>query len=249
MKIIWEFSESDINGVIDFVNTNRNIFVENRINRNIHRKEIVIDKDVILKTMLMCLLTSQQDSGPDSNLNVFLRNKSFLLTEKFLSQEHEIENVVQEVLISNGLKRYFNKIPHYFALNYSYLIQSNWELEKELDDCFRKDLTKHEERVFADKIDHIFKGFGSKQARNFLQSLGLTKYEIPIDSRIISWLKRIEFPVLFTPIALQDKSFYHFVSDGIQLLCEKANIYPCVLDAAIFSTNETTEWTRGKLVN
>ncbi len=248
MNIIWEFSESDINSVIEFVDLNRNIFVENRINRNIHRKDIVTNKDEILKTMLMCLLTSQQDSGPDSNLNAFLRNKPFLLTDKFLSQEQEIEDVVQEVLISNGLKRYFNKIPKYFALNYSYLVQSNWELKQELEDCFRKDLTKHEERILADEIDHNFKGFGSKQARNFLQSLGLTKYEIPIDSRIISWLKKFGFPISFTSIALQDKSFYHFVSDGIQLLCEKANIYPCVLDAAIFSSNETIEWTRGKLV-
>ena len=27
-------------------------------------------------------------------------------------------------------------------------------------------------------------GFGPKQARNLLQGLGLTRYEIPIDSRI-----------------------------------------------------------------
>lgn len=249
MKIIWEFSESDIKRVIDFVNTNKNPFVENRINRNIHRKEILIDKDTILKTMLMCLLTSQQNSGPDSNLSVFLRNKPFLLTDNFLSQEYRVEDVVREVLISNGLNRYFNKIPNYFTFNYRYLVQTDWELKDELEDCLKKDLTKTEERVLADKIDQYFKGFGSKQARNFLQSLGLTKYEIPIDSRIISWLNKFGFPILFTPIALQDKAFYHFVSDGIQLICEKANIYPCVLDAAIFSSNESTDWTTsGKIV-
>lgn len=247
MKIVWEYTESDINRVIDFVNANQNPFVENRINRNIQRNGILLDKDEILKTMLMCLLTAQQNSGPDSNLSVFLRNKPFLLTDSFLSQEHGIENVVREVLISNGLNRYFNKIPNYFTINYLHLVQSDWELKKKLEDCFSKDLTKSEERVLADKIDQDFKGFGSKQARNFLQSLGLTKYEIPIDSRIISWLKKFGFPILFTPIALQDKSFYHFVSDGIQLLCEKANIYPCVLDAAIVSSNETTDRTRGKM--
>lgn len=248
MKIIWEFSDSDIKRVIDFVNTNKNPFVENRISRNVHRKDIVLDKDVILKTMLMCLLTSQQNSGPDSNLSVFLRNKPFLLTDKYLSQEYDIEDIVREVLISNGLKRYFNKIPNYFTLNYMHLVQSNWELKNELEACFKKELTKPDERILADKIDQDFKGFGSKQSRNFLQSIGLTKYEIPIDSRIISWLKKFGFPISFTPIALQDKSFYHFVSDGIQLLCEKANIYPCVLDAAIFSSNETTDWTRAKII-
>ncbi|MBA7549614.1 hypothetical protein ES705_42104 [subsurface metagenome] len=99
----------------------------------------------------------------------------------------------------------------------------------------------------ADSIDQIFKGFGSKQARNFLQALGLTKYEIPIDSRIMNWMKNFGFSILFSPIALQDKAFYHFVSDGIQLLCEKANIYPCVLDAAIFSSNDDISWTKDNI--
>lgn len=102
----------------------------------------------------------------------------------------------------------------------------------------KKESIKLSERDLADSVDKIFKGFGSKQARDFLQTLDLTKYEIPIDSRIMNWMKGFGFPILFSPTALQDKSFYHFVSDGIQLLCEKANIYPCVLDAAIFSSND-----------
>lgn len=248
MEIIWEFSESDIKRVVSFVNGNKTFFVENRISRNIYGKDIHLDKDEILKTMLMCLLTSHQNSGPDSNLSVFLRNKPFLLTDKFLSEEYDIEAAVREVLISNGLKRYFNKLPNYFNFNYFYLVQSSWELKNELEDCFRKDFTKSEERVLADKIDQNFKGFGSKQARNFLQSLGLTKYEIPIDARTISWLNNFGFPISFTPIALQDKAFYHFVSDAIQLLCEKADIYPCVLDAAIFSSNETIDRSKTNLV-
>lgn len=248
MKIIWEFSESDIKRVIDFVNTNKNLFVENRINRNIYHKNITIDKDIIIKTMLMCLLRSQQNSSPDSNLNVFLRTKPFLLTDILLEQESNIEDIVRKVLNANGLNQYFNKIPNYFTLNYSRLLQSDWKLKEILEDCSRNDLTKSEERILADKIDQNFKGFGSKQARCFLQSLGLTKYEIPINSRMISWLKTFGFPIQFTPIALQDKSFYHFVSDGIQLFCEKANIYPCVLEAAIFSSNESTDWTRDKIV-
>lgn len=248
MKLIWEFSEPEVKSVVDFVNANKNIFVENRINRNIYQKDILIDKNVVINTMLMCLLTSPRKSNPDRNLRMFLRNSPILLTNQFLSQEYEIEEEVREVLISNGMKPYFDKVPNYFALNYRYLVQSDWELIKELEGCLNKDLTKSEERRLADKIDQNFKGFGSKHARNFLQSLGLTKYEIPIDSRTISWLTEFGFPITFTPIALQDKAFYHFVSDGIQLLCEKANIYPCVLDAAIFSSNETTGKSTDKLV-
>jgi len=32
------------------------------------------------------------------------------------------------------------------------------------------------------------KGIGPKQSRNLRQALGLLRYEIPIDSRIVKWL-------------------------------------------------------------
>lgn len=32
-------------------------------------------------------------------------------------------------------------------------------------------------------------------------------------------------------------------SDGIQELCEKAGVYPCILDAAIFSSFDNNQWT------
>lgn len=247
MNIIWKIDEKDIIKVIDFVNAHNNPFVDNRINRNVNRNDIQIDRDTIIKTMLMCLLTSQQDSSPDSNIGVFFRKKPFILTYKFLSKETDIKNVVRDVLKINGLTRYFNKIPDYFSFNYYYLEDTNWNLQTILEGIIKNELTKSNERELADSIDQLFKGFGSKQARNFLQALGLTKYEIPIDSRIMNWLKNFGFPILFSPVALQDKAFYHFVSDGIQLLCEKANIYPCVLDAAIFSSNDLT-WTKDNII-
>lgn len=126
--------------------------------------------------------------------------------------------------------------------------ETNWDLQTKLENSLKNELTKYSERELADSIDQIFKGFGSKQARNFLQALGLTKYVIPIDSRLIKWMKDFGFPVLFSTTALQDKAFYHFVSDGIQLLCEKGNIYPCVLDAAIFSSHGNITWTKDNII-
>lgn len=248
MNIIWEISESDIKKVVDFVNENRNPFVDDRINRNVNRNDIQISRDTIIKNMLMCLLTSQQDSSPESNFDVFFRKKPFLLTYEFLSKATIIEVVLGSVLKINGLTKYSNKIPKYFSSNFSYLEETNWALQTKLENSLKNELTKQSERDLADSVDKIFKGFGSKQARNFLQSLGLTRYEIPIDSRIMNWLKDFGFPILFSPTALQDKAFYHFVSDGIQLLCEKANIYPCVLDAAIFSSNDNVIWPKDKLI-
>ena len=235
MKINWEISESDIKKVVKFVDEHRNPNVDSRIIRNIERKDIRIDKDTIIKTMLMCLMTSPQGSDPESSIGQFFRKKPFLLTYKFLYAATNIEYAIREVLKANGLTRYINKVPKYFTYNFYHLVETNWDLEIKLIQCLKKESTIEAERELADSIDQVFKGFGSKQARNFLQSLGLTKYEIPIDLQMISWLKEFDFPILVSATALQDKAFYHFVSDGIQLLCRKANIYPCILDAAISS--------------
>jgi thermostable 8-oxoguanine DNA glycosylase len=248
MNIIWEIGEPDIIKVKDFVNAHNNPFVENRINRNVNRIAIQIDRDAIIKTMLMCLLTSQQDSNADSNFEVFFRKKPFLLTYEFLSKATKIEVVLDHVLKINGLTKHSNKITNYFTSNFSFLEGTNWALQTKLENSLKNESTKQSERDLADNVDKTFKGFGSKQARNFLQTLGLTKYEIPIDSRMMHWMKDFDFPIKFSPTALQDRAFYHFISDGIQLLCEKANIYPCILDAVIFSSNGNITWTKNNII-
>ena len=93
-----------------------------------------------------------------------------------------------------------------------------------------------------------FKGFGPKQSRNLLQGLGISRFEIPIDSRITKWLNSIGFPVKLTANALQDRNYYNFVSDGFQKLCEACDIMPCVLDAAIFSSFDEGKWTEENVV-
>jgi len=95
----------------------------------------------------------------------------------------------------------------------------------------------------ADSIDHNLRGFGPKQSRNLLQSLGLTKYEIPIDSRISKWMNHFGFPLRLSPMALADKDYYKFVSEGFQSMCAACDIYPCLLDAAIFSSFDS-DWQR-----
>lgn len=98
------------------------------------------------------------------------------------------------------------------------------------------------------KSSNEFHGLGPKQARNLLQALGMTIYEIPIDSRIADWLKKNEFPLTVCSSALQDQDYYHFVSDGIQKLCSSANVLPCVFDAAIFSSYDNNNWSVENIV-
>ncbi len=243
MNIIWEIDDNDVNSVRDFVTRNQNAFVVKRISRNINRQNIQVDKDSVLKNIIMCLLTSQQRSGPNTPVSVFLRQNPFPLTEQNMSQHINPETFIRETLQENGLNRYINRIPKFFTENYNILHTTNWQLIEDLRNNLNEQSTKETERVIADMLHDTFSGFGPKQSRNFLQALGLTKYEIPIDSRIITWLNGFGFPVTLSSTALQDKGYYHFVSDGIQTLCERADTYPCILDAVIFSSYDNGQWT------
>lgn len=79
--------------------------------------------------------------------------------------------------------------------------------------------------------------------RCFLRALGLTRFEIPIDSRLTDWLNKFGFPVQLSATVLADPSYYDFVSDGFQMLCAKSGVFPCVLDAAIFALKDGDGWT------
>ena len=100
----------------------------------------------------------------------------------------------------------------------------------------------------AQYLDDKLWGVGPKQARNLLQGLGLTRFEIPIDSRITKWLNRFGFPVRLTAKPLQDANYYNFVSDGFQRLAEACGIMPCVLDAAIFASFDGNGWTEENVI-
>lgn len=242
MNINWNISQVDIDKVKKVIADNENAFLQARQLRNVEKQNIVIDKDKIIKTMIMCLLTSQQRSGPNSTVGQFLRLHPFPITIEKLKKTNNIEEFIKVTLKENGLTRYVNRISSFFASNYRVIVERNWTLIKELEELKTAN-SKIKERNIADKLANDFNGFGPKQSRNFLQALGLTKYEIPIDSRITTWLNDFGFPVTLTSSPLGDKGYYHFVSDGIQELCEKAKIYPCILDAAIFSSFDNNEWT------
>ncbi len=242
MNINWNISQSDIDKVKKVIAENENAFLQARQLRNVEKQNIVIDKDKIIKTMIMCLLTSQQRSGPNSTVGQFLRLDPFPVTIEKFTAVNKVEEFIKDTLQQNGLTRYVNRISSFFASNYGKIVKRNWILINDLEELKISD-SKIKERNIANNLANDFNGFGPKQSRNFLQALGLTKYEIPIDSRITTWLNDFGFPVALTSSPLGDKGYYHFVSDGIQELCEKAEIYPCILDAAIFSSFDNDEWT------
>lgn len=246
MEIVWSISENDIRKVKEVINSNQNAFLQARKERNVHQLNLHINKDAIIRALLMSLLTSQQRSGPDSLLGKFLGQSPFPFTYEKIQQTDNIESFVKDTLTNFGLTRFVNRISEFFSWNIKTFQENNWIIISEFKKLKKVD-SKTEERRIADKLADELKGIGPKQARNFLQALGLTKYEIPIDSRITNWLNEFGFPVTLGASPLGDVGYYHFVLDGIQELCEKAEVYPCMLDAAIFSSFDSNGWTKEKV--
>ncbi len=102
------------------------------------------------------------------------------------------------------------------------------------------------ERQTAEFIDRELKGFGPKQSRNLWQWLGLTRYENPLDSKVVRWLNADVFPWTLSAQALADPNYYEFVMDSVQALCSRAGVLPCMFDAAVFSLNER-DWLAKEL--
>ncbi|MDR9417769.1 hypothetical protein [Gracilimonas sp.] len=246
MEIIWSITQNDIRKVKEVISSNQNAFLQARKERNVHRLNLQINKDAIIRALLMCLLTSQQRSGPDSVVGNFLGQSPFPVTYEKIQQSDNIEFFVKDTLTDHDLTRFLNRISKFFTSNIKKFQENNWAIISELKNLAEID-SKTEERRIADKYNDELKGLGPKQARNFLQALGLTKYEIPIDSRITNWLNEFGFPVSLSSSPLGDVGYYHFVLDGIQELCKKAQVYPCLLDAAIFSSFDNNGWTKEKV--
>jgi hypothetical protein len=89
------------------------------------------------------------------------------------------------------------------------------------------------EREAARTLAENLEGVGPKQSRNLLQSLGLTRYEIPLDSRVVGWLRaRLGWNISME--SLSRPEYYEELLDRVQASCEAAGVLPTLFDAAAF---------------
>ena len=249
MKIIWKLYSSDIKRVEKFVELHKdNPFVQRRIQRNLKDKKAVISLNEFWFVMVSCLLTTQQRSGPNTSVSRFITKKPFPLRFKLCKSQDRLYNFAHEILTNFGGIRRTNRLSEEIAKNFSALEQSLWDKTYGVLKELGASSEAQSERKSAEFIEEHFMGFGPKQSRNLLQTLGLTRFEIPIDSRITKWLNEFGFPVTLSASALSDRNYYNFVSDGIQQLCKQSNIYPCVFDAAIFSSYDGDKWEENNLI-
>ncbi len=248
MKIQWQIVEDDVNKVREFYDRHKdNPFVKNRISRNVKKSIPEVTKESFWEAMISCLLTTQQRSGPDSPVTNFICSKPFPLNFKLCRSDSNLVKSVTNIIKNFGGIRRSNKIADEISANFSWLENGGWQQVFSIVKRLENNNEIEVERESAEYINDNLKGFGPKQARNLLQSLGLTMYEIPVDSRIIKWLNDFGFPIKLSSGGLSDKNYYNFIEDGIQELCKRIDIYPCVLDAVIFSSFDS-EWPEDKLI-
>lgn len=248
MKIVWQIEESDIIKVKAFyAQHERNGFVADRFKKNVERSFPDVSHDQFWKVLVSCLLTTQQRSGPNSAITRFICTQPFPLAYSTCEAQTDLQIYAQSRLSGFGGIRRSLTLAEEIQHNWTWLKNAGWRAVDAMINNLKLHQTPEAEIEAASFIDKSFKGFGPKQARNLLQGLGLTRFEIPIDSRITKWLNDFGFPVSLSATALSDENYYLFVSGGFRQLCTACDIYPCMLDAAIFSSYDE-EWPADRLV-
>ena len=249
MEIRWKIDKREARGIAEFVREqSSNAFVRQRIKRNIRGERPALSKSHVWHALATCLLTTQQRSGPTSRVHMFISARPFPLQyEQVMRRRSVAPFVVSEIRRFGGLRR-ADSIGRELAENIKWFKGKRWgELRGRLTSLVGS-RGNVKERQTADWLAAEFRGLGPKQSRNLLQSLGLTRFEIPIDSRITRWLNSIGFPVTLNASGLSDPHYYAFVSDGVQALSKAAGVYPCVLDAAVFSAVDGDSWNEADIV-
>ncbi len=238
MEITWQVSEEDVKFIQEFYQQHKsnNSVITERIRRNVNREGMIFSKEDFWKSLVTCLLTTQQRSGPNSAIVRFLQQAPFPLSYAICREESSLANYAGKELKNFGGIRRSSLIGEEISVNLAWLENKGWEEVENIWEKLIADDTPEKERVASSVIIKNLKGFGPKQARNLLQMMGLTKYEIPIDSRIMKWMKEFGFPLELSAKGMADEEYFNFILDGFKEMCEAANIYPCLMDAAIFTS-------------
>ena len=221
-----------------------------RVKINLADRKEKVTKAQIWRGMISMRLTSRQSSGPKSAVAEFNKKNPYPLSYDAVEQRKNSKD--REKYVANTIKKHgahytYDQIGKQTAQNFYRLTEwGKWgELLEQVNrlttlqgvHLLTHSQRKKVEREVARYLDFLLLGIGPKQARNVLQELGLTRFEIPLDSRfMIKWLrKETTFPKeTLDSLSLSQPLHYEFILDEIQHLCESCNEYPCLVDAAVF---------------
>lgn len=237
MKPIWEIDKTAIQRWREFVDSNiGNDVAVDRQRRNVGRKDIDLSKLSLWNAFVGCQVTTQQRSGPNAPVSRFLNSASPALNYQICRRELSVQGMLERELTTAGLRR-APTIAGNLAHILGELEGGEWKILLQHLSTLESNTTRgKEQKVAAYLQSRKYPGLGPKQSRNFIQWIGLSRYEIPLDSRVLKKLKELGCSFVPSATALSDETVYRFVQSGLQQIARELDIYPCMLDACIFSS-------------
>jgi hypothetical protein len=243
MRIIWKPEATDLKAVESLFETYKDHpMVKYRMKHNLATRRPTVAIDRFWYALVAALLTTQQRSGPSSPVARLICSKPFPLDYTIVRKARSPKSLFERTLRNSGGIRRHTIIATQLSTNLERMWDGGWKSISGQLNRLTFHATREDEIEVADFLADTFDGIGPKQARNLLQGLGLTQFEIPIDSRIAKWLNQHGFPFPISAAALSDRSYYALVMEGISQLCEACEISPCLLDAAIFVSYDGEGW-------
>ncbi len=240
MDISWHITEQDkacVKAILE-KQSNSNL-VRDRYEWNLAVSKPTVTKEKLWEAMVCMRLTTRAQSGPESKVAKFQSLSPFPLAYENVLNESSREDFIRSTLRTHKVGTDPVKIAKELAQNFEVLENGEWEHVLAQCNKLVSLQPRETEAEVADYISDKFDGFGPKQSRNVLQELRLTRYEIPIDSRVTEWLNdELKFPFKVTATALADRHYYNLILDAICKLCEECHTFPCILDASIFSAKD-----------
>ena len=114
-------------------------------------------------------------------------------------------------------------------------LDKNWKETEKYLKTLQYDTTLEKERRVAEYLADVYHQIGPKQSRNILQMLGLSRYVVPLDSRMDETINEyggIRLPEQKKPYSREES--YRNIEAQINELCVELDIYPCIFDACVF---------------
>lgn len=227
------FSKSVIRRYKKLIDENKSlprVIERKKLNIDTPRKDLRIDEKIFWEKLVVGIVTSNVRN------NAAFRKK--LDDSNILKYEVVKKELKDREGIAERLKEY--KIGRYQRNSTALMtnmerLDNNW---KETERCLKTlqyDTTLDKERMVAKYLADLYQQIGPKQSRNIIQMLGLSRYVVPLDSRMDETINEyggIMLPEVQNPYSREN--YYMDIEDQINDLCVELGIYPCFFDACVY---------------
>jgi hypothetical protein len=212
--------------------------IDARIRWNVEGFAQVPDREAFWKQLVYALLTSQQRSTEGSPLDRFVNQEPFAVPLSLYQTltDDQVVGILKQF-------RFHDQVTRYLRCNHErvFVNGNGWSILAPLFEQLaqqrnvppvqsHRELERKAARILTDQL----RGVGPKQSRNLLQKFGLTRYEIPLDSRVAGWLRQ-SVGWSISNDDLSDRKTYEALLDRVQAVCADAGILPTLFDAAAYA--------------